>query len=66
MVRTITLLGLLAVFMTASPALRESAGNVASEAQFCLLAYSPYSYVLAAAATLGIMVYLARSVFARR
>jgi len=49
-----------------SPGLRDSAGNLAVKALSSMNAYSPFSYLVVAAAALAVMFRLARSVFARR
>ncbi len=66
MIRAIGIFGFAGAFTAISPNLREALGEALVSAVDFLQANSPYSYVVAGAAALGIMALLARSATALR
>jgi hypothetical protein len=66
MIRTIGIVGMAGGFLVISPALRQGALQTGLQIGTYLDSHSPYSYAVVAAAIVGTMVLLARSVGAKR
>ena len=66
MIRALALLGMVGVFLSISPRMREAAGGVALQAEAYLSTHGLFGYVTAAAAALTIMFLVARTARAPR